>query len=123
MLRLLGYELSELVHDPVLSVNLRLCIHSSFPAVEIVMPGSERGPLDGVLRRHEQLLYHTCYEVADREAVLMELNVVGLRVVPVLPPTPAVLFDGRLVSFHTILGFGLIELLDRASPDKAQSGQ
>ena len=123
MLRLLGYSMGEQVHDPVLNVNLRLCVHPAFPAVEIVLRGSERGPLDALLRRHDQLLYHSCYEVADREAVLAALEEAGLRVVPVLPPTPAVLFEGRLVSFHTILGFGLIELLDQTSPIPIRDGQ
>jgi hypothetical protein len=36
-------------------------------------------------------------------------------VVPVSPPTPALLFGGREVSFYTISGIGLIELL-RANP-------
>ena len=114
MLGLLGYAVGPLVIDPQLCVRLRLCTHPAFPAVEIVTRGEERGPLDGLLRKHDQLLYHTCYEVADRADVLARFEDAGLRVLPVLQPTPAVLFDGRLVSFHTMLGFGLVELLDRA---------
>ena len=112
MLGLLGYDASEVVHDPLLGVNLRLCTHSTFPAVEIVMPDGGEGPIDAILRRHDQLLYHTCYEVAERATVLRAFEQADLRVIEVVGPTPAVLFHGRKVSFHSVLGFGLIELLD-----------
>lgn len=116
MLGLLGYAIGEVVHDPLLGVHLRLCTHTDFPAIEIVMPAGEPGPIDAILRRHDQLIYHTCYEVDDRGAVLAAFERAGLRALPVVPPTPAVLFDGRLVSFHTVMGVGLIELLDRSDP-------
>ena len=109
----LGYRAGALVHDPVQDVRLRLCTHASMPTVEIVMPGDAPGPLAGILKRHDQLLYHTCYEISSREAVLDGWRAADLRVFEVLPPTPAILFAGRKVSFHTIMGFGLVELLDR----------
>lgn len=112
VVELLGYAVGAVVHDPVQDVRLRLCTHPTMPAIEIVMPGDRPGPLDGVLRRHAQLIYHTCYEVADREAALAALEEAGVRLIEVLAPVPAVLFDGRNVSFHTAMGFGLIELLD-----------
>lgn len=108
----LGYRAGEQVYDPVQDVRLRLCHHEAMPTVEIVMPGDRPGPLSGILSRHEQLLYHSCYEVADRGQAIATFEDMGLRVIDVLPPTPAILFGGRLVSFHTVMGYGLIELLD-----------
>ncbi|MDB5579761.1 MAG: methylmalonyl-CoA epimerase [Bradyrhizobium sp.] len=112
-LQTLGYAIDDLVHDPVQDVRLRLCTHEHLPAVEIVMPGDGPGPLDGILSRTDTLLYHSCYEVEDRQAVLEMLEDRGLRVFDMLQPTPAILFGNRKVSFHTIVGYGLIELLDR----------
>ena len=109
---LLGYRTGALVHDPLQDVRLRLCSHATLPAIEFVMPGDRPGPLDAIVRRHDQLLYHTCYEVADRNAVLDSFELSNLRTIEVLAPTPAVLFGGRKVSFHSVMGFGLIELLD-----------
>lgn len=114
-LGLLGYSCGEKLRDPRQNVDLRLCTHPTMPAVEIVMPGPGEGPLDAIVRRHAQLIYHTCYTVDSRDAVLGQLEDVGLRLVEVLPPTPAVLFGGRAVSFHTVLGVGLVELLDAAA--------
>lgn len=112
-LALLGYDCGPLVYDPVQNVRLRLCSHLAMPTVEIVMAGEGLGPLDAILRRQDQLLYHTCYEVDDRAGVLDALEQADLRVFEVLGPTPAILFGGRKVSFHTVMGLGLIELLDR----------
>ena len=113
-LTVLGYAIGPLVVDPVQNVRLRLCQHADLPAVEIVMPGeSGPSPLDGYVSRQDALLYHTCYEVTDRDAVLHDLETAGLRIFEVLSPTPAVLFNNRLVSFHMVAGFGLIELLSR----------
>lgn len=109
---LLGYRTGELVYDPLQDVRLRLCVHELLPAIEFVMLGDRPGPLDAIVRRHDQLLYHTCYEVADRDAVLGAFEDADLRAIEVLGPTPAILFGGRKVSFHTVMGFGLIELLD-----------
>ena len=109
----LGYRAGPLIHDPIQDVRLRLCTSDSMPAVEIVMPGDAPGPLSGILKRQDQLLYHTCYEVDSRESVLAAWDDADLRMVEVLPPTPAILFGGRKVSFHTVMGFGLVELLDR----------
>lgn len=111
-LEALGYRAGALVYDPVQDVRLRLCVHDAMPTVEIVMPGERPGPLSGILSRHEQLLYHSCYEVADRSLTVAAFENLDLRLIEVLPPTPAILFGGRLVSFHTVMGFGLIELLD-----------
>lgn len=112
-LETLGYALGPQLHDPVQDVRLRLCMHPSLPTVEIVMPGNAPGPLEPILARGDATLYHTCYEVDDRQTVLEKFDDAGARIIDVLPPTPAILFGGRCVSFHTILGFGLIELLDR----------
>jgi hypothetical protein len=108
----LGYSAGALVHDLIQDVRLRLCTHESLPTVEIVMPGDGEGLMRGLLARSEGLLYHTCYEVEDRAAVVGSFEGAGLRLFEVLPPTPAILFGNRRVSFHTVRGFGLIELLD-----------
>jgi methylmalonyl-CoA/ethylmalonyl-CoA epimerase len=115
-LRALGYALGPLVHDPLQGVELALATHPLMPTVELVLPKKEGGPLAALLRKDAELVYHVCFETADREATLAALAQAGSRALPVSPPTPAVLFDGRLVSFHRVAGLGLVELLDRAGP-------
>jgi hypothetical protein len=57
--------------------------------------------------------YHLCYEIVGETAAALDaLRADGTRVVTVVAPVPAVLFGGRKVSFHTVRGFGLLELLE-----------
>lgn len=113
-LAMLGYSAGETIHDPLQNVLLTLCTHPEQPVVELIEPvsGSPGGPLDRLLRDNTGLAYHCCYSVPSSDAALEELQQRGLRVVTASPAKPAVLFPGSAVSFHQIVGFGLIELLE-----------
>ena len=115
-MRFLGYEVGDAVYDPRQGVNLIMCRHAGpVPDVEIVYPDAARGksPVDAFLRmRPDGLVYHVCYVTADLAGSLAALETAGLRVVCVAPPAPAVLFEGRRVSFYNIVGIGLCEILE-----------
>ena len=116
MLRQLGYRCGEAVHDPLQDVLLRWCTHETAPAVEIVSPVGEGGPLTRLLAAQPSSFYHLCWETdLGCEATLAAMQAAGLRAVTVREPLPAVLFGGRRVSFHMVQGFGLIELLESAA--------
>ena len=108
----LGYEFGELVYDPEQDVHLRLATGENLTTIELIMPGENDGPLTPILKRYNELIYHTCYEALNPGASIKAMEDAGLRVMPVAEPRPAVLFGGRRVSFHAIAGFGLIELLE-----------
>lgn len=109
----LGYAAGERVLDPLQNVYVRLCTAPDRPAVEIVQPGpGERSPVDGIISRFNEMIYHTCYETQDLAQTLAGLQAAGLRVLTLAPRQPAVLFGGRHVSFHRVQGFGILELLE-----------
>jgi methylmalonyl-CoA/ethylmalonyl-CoA epimerase len=113
----LGYAPGERVFDPLQNVKVRLCTAEGRPTVELVQPGGEGpSPVDQLISRFNEMIYHTCYETADVDATLQAARDLGLKVLTLSPPKPAVLFGGRRVSFHRIQGFGVIELLERGSP-------
>jgi Glyoxalase/Bleomycin resistance protein/Dioxygenase superfamily len=114
-LQALGYRAGNEVHDPLQRVNLALRHHDVMPDVEVIWPGDGPSPIDGLLKRSGSLVYHLCYRSADPAASVAAMEAAGLRVMQVAPPTPAVLFGGREVSFYSIAGVGLIELI--AWPD------
>lgn len=116
-LRALGYEVGALTRDPLQGVDLAVCQHPTMPAVEIVVPVGDGGPLASMLKREAEMVYHVCFETCDREAALRALADAGCRALPVSPPKPAALFGGRQVSFHRVAGFGLMELLDSEVKD------
>jgi methylmalonyl-CoA/ethylmalonyl-CoA epimerase len=106
-----NYQIGEKIYDPLQNVNLRLCTAVDKPAVELIMPGIGDGPLTAILASRAALFYHNCYEVIDRNKTLLAMDAAGLRVIPVADVQPAILFDDREVSFYTVMGFGVIELL------------
>jgi methylmalonyl-CoA/ethylmalonyl-CoA epimerase len=106
-----GYKAGEKIFDPEQNVFVRLCTSDAYPDVEIVTPGEGKTPLDPILQRQPEALYHNCYEVKDPDALVKSLETANLRVMPLSPPKPAILFNGRKVSFYRVIGFGVIELL------------
>lgn len=109
----LGYALGERVFDPAQNVNLMLSRHPHMPAVEIIWPGNGPGPIDKyVARRPSGIVYHVCFETADRQASLAAIAAANLNPICVAEPLPAVLFAGRAVSFYAVVGIGLIEILE-----------
>jgi Glyoxalase/Bleomycin resistance protein/Dioxygenase superfamily len=107
----IGYEVGSFVLDEGQMVRVAMCHGKGLPPVEIVLSYGAEGPLSGILKRHDALFYHSCFTTEDAEASLAKMMNDGLEVIPVSPPKPAPLFDGRSVSFHYVSGFGLIELL------------
>jgi methylmalonyl-CoA/ethylmalonyl-CoA epimerase len=94
------------IWDPGLKAELLLLSIDGTTAIELVAgPAVEKVLARGVV------LYHMCYEVDDLKLALADLRAAGGLVV--IPPTPAVLFQGRLVAFvHSPIG--LVELLERS---------
>ena len=110
----LGYRLGNAVCDPAQNVNLQLCTHATDPAVEIIWPNNEGGPIDKLIQRHTfGIVYHICYETENLAGALQKFDDAGLRVVCVSPPKSAPLFGGSPVSFYNLVGIGLIEILEQ----------
>src|SRR5262245_10705299 len=108
----LGYQPLDRVFDPVQNVHVRLCVGEGRPTVELVQPGpSGVSPVDHVISRFNEMIYHTCYATSDAAATVAAWKAEGLKVQTLSPPRPAVLFAGRPVSFYRIPGVGIIELL------------
>ena len=116
-LRQLGYEVEAFTFDPLQNVHLAMCYHGQMPSVEIIYPGSGAGPLDRLLaERREGLVYHICYVTNDLDATLEAIeSEAEFRLMCVSDPTPAVLFDGRPVSFYVVSGIGLIEIIEQSA--------
>lgn len=113
----MGYHTGEKIYDPEQNVHLRMCTSADKPDAEMIMPGIGEGPLTPILKRYNELIYHTCYEVDDLGTSLQAIEDAGLRILTIAEPKPAILFGGRKVSFYKIIDFGLIELLESAESD------
>ncbi|MEZ0262658.1 MAG: VOC family protein [Alphaproteobacteria bacterium] len=115
MLDALGYTPHERVFDPHQNVYVRLCTAEGQPAIEIVQPGeTDKSPIDPLISKYNELIYHTCYETPDLATTLQEIEGSGLRYMTIAERKPAALFGGRHVSFHKVFGWGILELLERS---------
>jgi methylmalonyl-CoA/ethylmalonyl-CoA epimerase len=110
-----GYTHGTRIYDPEQNANVRLCVSPIMPDVELVTPGIGPGPLDSILKRGPEMIYHLCYQTSDLNGVLESFKVKEIRHLCVSPRKPAILFNNRFVSFYHLPGFGLIELLEMDS--------
>lgn len=110
----LGYRIGPMISDSLQNVRARMCEHDQMPDVEIIWPGAGEGPLDTLLLTHKEgLVYHLCYTSPNFKKTMNALeNDEELHLFCVSPPTEAVLFDGKRVSFYLVNQLGLIEILD-----------
>lgn len=116
--QLSGYSCGAPVFDPLQNVFLRWCEKEREPSVEIVSPAGCDGPLANILAAQPTSFYHLCYETElDSRCMVESMRESGLRIITVASPKPAVIFQGRNVSFHLVHGFGLIELLESTLHD------
>ncbi len=114
MLEAMGYTPGERILDPLQNVYVRLVTAPDKPTIEIVQPGEgDKSPLDAMISKYNELIYHTCYETPDLAKTLASIEAAGLRCMTLAERKPAVLFGGRHVSFYKIFGWGILELLER----------
>ena len=107
----LGYRAGKQLYDPLQSVNLAMRCHATMPAVEVIWPGDVSSPIDTLIKGDRSLIYHLCYATEDAGQALADLQAAGHQIVQIAPPKPAILFGNIPVSFHNILGFGIIEII------------
>jgi hypothetical protein len=107
----LGYRAGSTCFDPHQRVNLAMRHHDTQPDVEVIWPGEGPSPLDKLLKQRDSLIYHLCYTSQDVAASLAAIEAAGLELLPISEPAPAPLFGGREVSFYSIGGFGMIEII------------
>lgn len=110
----LGYREGPSCFDAHQRVNLAMRHHDSMPDVEVIWPGNEPSPLDKMLKLSDSVIYHLCYTSQNVDASIAAIEAAGLDVLPISDPAPAPLFGGLEVSFYSILGFGIIEIIQSA---------
>ena len=107
----LGYRAGSSCYDPLQKVNLAMRHHDQMPDVEVIWPGQEPSPIDRMLKKNDSMIYHLCYTSKNVAASLSALELAGLEVLPLSMAQPALLFDDLEVSFYSITGVGIIEII------------
>lgn len=108
----IGYKCcSDIIYDPLQGVNLLFLKNQNDHLIELVEPAQVDNPVSTILTKSGSSIYHICYEVENLDIKIDELK--NRRFVQIIPPTPAIAFDGRRICFLYNSNLGLIELLEK----------
>lgn len=105
-----GYEMSDIIFDPVQNVNICWLTKDSMPTVELLAPVDESSPVCKILEKNGVTPYHTCYVVEDINDAVSELR--KQKYVLVSKPVEAVAIHNCKVAFLHNRHVGLIELVE-----------
>jgi hypothetical protein len=98
------------VFDPIQNAHLALYKNYSDSYIELIQPIDEQSFTWNFLKKSGHYGYHhMCYEVSSA-AVLKDIQQ-KYRLLPILEPVPAVLFNGKLVAFFYSRNKAIIEFL------------
>jgi hypothetical protein len=106
-----GYTLSETILDPIQNVSVAFLERADSPRLELVQPVDSASPVNNILKKVGVSAYHSCYEVADIQQKIEELELQDFRLM--VEPVPAVAFQNRRICFLYHIDNGLIELLEK----------
>ncbi|MBL7933733.1 MAG: VOC family protein [Bacteroidia bacterium] len=101
-------KLKEVI-DPVQQARLSLYTNFSGGHIELIEPLNDQAYTWEALQKKGNHFHHFCYTVANAT----ELNTIieKYRLIEVLKPVPAILFDNKLVCFYYSRNKELIEFL------------
>ncbi len=98
------------VFDPIQNAQLALYKNYSDSYIELIQPNDEHSFTYNFLKKSGHYGYHhMCYEVSSA-AVLKDIQQ-KYRLLPILEPVPAVLFNGQLVAFFYSRNKAIVEFL------------
>lgn len=114
--------MSEIFHDPLQRVDVIFLYPPGSPAIELISPPaaeSSTSPVASFLERGGGL-HHICYEVADLDGQIREMQ--SRRALVVRPPKPAVAFGGRRIAWVMTREKLLIEYVESAVTSDTPAG-
>lgn len=101
----INIQFSEIIYDSKLKANLQLIRLGDHYFMELVS-----GKIVENILKKNMFLYHTCFEVNNIFEFGKKLR--QKKFIPLMSPTPADLFDGRLVQFFQS-PMGIVEILQK----------
>jgi len=106
-----GFSRSETIEEPIQNVLIAFLKRDDCPLLELVQPVDNTSPVYNVLKKTGVTPYHFCYETADLEKTIGDLEKQDYKVL--VEPVHAIAFNNRKISFLYHIDVGLIELLEK----------
>ena len=95
--------------DPVQNARLALYTNYSNSFIELIHPQNEQAYTWNSLEKNGNHFNHFCYEVANENELLAIVS--NMRMIKVLGPIPAVLFNGKNIYFYFTRNRQIIEFI------------
>ena len=96
--------------DTIQNTYIAFLCREGFPPIELVAPIDEKSPINNILQKVGVGTYHTCYEVPNMDAAIIELR--AKRFMPLFKPVNAVAMDNHKICYLIHPQVGLIELVE-----------
>ena len=114
ILKKLSYRVKSVKIHKYYNVKNALCVSKNMPSIEIVSKSKKsRSPIDKIIEKNKQLVYHICYITKDFSQTLKKLKLHKIHVMKIsdsyLSP-----FEGIMSSFFFIKGLGIVEIMDES---------
>ena len=114
ILKKLSYKVKDVKTHKYYNVKNALCFSNNMPNIEIVSKSnSGKSPIDKIIKKNKQLVYHICYTTKNLSQTLKKLKHHNIHVMKIsnsyLSP-----FEGIMSSFFFIKGLGIVEIMDES---------
>ena len=107
----LGYSASEIKTEPSQHVKIRFLSKEGSPLIEIIEALNDDSPISKMVMKSGATPYHTCYEVADINKGVEELEELNFRLL--FEPLTSNAMDEGLFCYLFSVDTGLVELYQR----------
>ena len=111
ILKNIGYKPIKTRSNKNYNVKNIICSSKSHPTVEIVAKMGGKSPIDNIVKKNKNLVYHICYSSKNLKKTLNMMKKKKLSIVKIsnsyLSP-----FEGVDASFFFLRGIGIIEIIN-----------
>ena len=111
ILKNIGYKPIKTRSNKNYNVKNIICSSKSHPTIEIVAKMGGKSPIDNIVKKNKNLVYHICYSSKNLKKTLNMMKKKKLSIVKIsnsyLSP-----FEGVDASFFFLKGIGVIEIMN-----------
>ena len=112
LLKKAGYKVDKIRSNKNYNVKNAICSSKNQPSIEIVSKVKGKSPIDSILKKNANSIYHICYMTKNLKKTLQQFKKAKIQVIKItdsyLSP-----FEGVDASFFFIKGMGIVEIMDQ----------
>ena len=106
-----GWTLSDIFEEKVQNTKIAFLTRPDMVTIELVSPLEGESPVDHILEKNGNALYHICYEVDDIMQALEALYEEGFN--PLFMPIESVAMGNRKICYLYNINVGIIEIVSK----------